>query len=105
MNVILNERVKEEDKIVIKYYNLERKVAYRLKFGKWVKGEKMPCTEVKMRFDPEYVKSILPDNITWYKKELTKLGVMIKAGPVPSEITNEHSRILKILNFLNNYEL
>lgn len=34
MNVILNERVKEEGKVVIKYYNLERKVAYRLKFGK-----------------------------------------------------------------------
>lgn len=105
MNVILNERVKEEGKTRIKYYNLSRKAAYRFKFGKPVKGEPLPCIEVKMRFEPERVKVLIEENTKWYKKELTKYGTLIKAGPVPSEVTNEHARLLKILNFLNNYEL
>lgn len=105
MNVILNELVKQEGKTIVKYYNLERKTAYRLKFGKYVKGEPLPSVEVKMSFDPEHVKSIIPDNISWYKRELARLGGMLKVGFVHPEITNEHTRILKILNFLNNYEL
>jgi hypothetical protein len=105
MNVIINERFKDPNgKYRMRYYNLERKKAYTLKFGKWTKVIPMHCVEVKQRFDPIHVAALILAEVDYYNSQMKKYVGIINNPDCTSEDKNEYIRIMKTLHYLNNYK-
>jgi len=104
-NVVLNEIFKENGKYKIRYYNLDRKVAYTLSFGRWKKVIPIPCKEIKQRFDPIYVAALIATEIDYLKDKMNKYSVIVNSPEVTTTDKTEYAKIMKTLHYLNNYTL